>query len=100
MVVDSFFFQLAGFLQKKGAKGMIKGWKKRFFILFPDNIIRYYDEFGFINLNDVEEVRPSNSGDHLFEVVTPTRVYELQGRLWSASEVGRGVHSSCLSVGG
>lgn len=71
-------YKLAGFLQKKGAKGMIKGWKKRFFILFPDNIIRYYDEFGFINLNDVEQVRPSATIDHMFEVVTPTRVYELQ----------------------
>ena len=35
--------QLEGWLQKQGVKGMVKGWKKRWFVLFPGEYhINYY----------------------------------------------------------
>ena len=33
---------LKGFLQKKDAQGLLKGWKKRQFVLYG-KILRYYD---------------------------------------------------------
>ena len=79
---------LSGFLQKQGEKGLVKGWKKRWFIVSPDapKYIRYQrkvsdeEELGRINLELVSGVTPSeknNGNEWAFFVDTPNRRYHL-----------------------
>ncbi|EFA81498.1 pleckstrin domain-containing protein [Heterostelium album PN500] len=71
---------LQGYLKKLGEKGLVKSYKKRWF-LQKDNKLYYYEKegdttsFGFINLPDMIGVKTIDSG---FELVTPGRVYNFQ----------------------
>lgn len=76
-----------GYLTKKGA--VVKSWKKRYFKLDTFRLA-YYDKYNdkepikVINSNEVLAVKPSQSTDnnreHLFEVVTHTRTFLIQGK--------------------
>src|SRR3990167_2720003 len=80
---------LAGWLYKQGERGLVKGWKKRWFIVSPDapDVIRYQrkandqEEKGVINLSHVTNVRVNDKGDqkqkgeYSFQVETPNRIY-------------------------
>ena len=85
---------LDGYMQKMGEKGLLKGWKTRFFILRRgETSISYFRSrddlsgppIGQIDLQVVTDVRPceNNLGQkkekgYCFEVVTPPRTYILQ----------------------
>lgn len=82
-----------GQLQKLGAKGLVKSWKKRIFVAKKDSrFVEYYRHYpdeagpqGTIDLGDVTQVRPCENnlslkkekGEWAFEVITPDRVYYL-----------------------
>lgn len=82
-----------GQLQKLGAKGLVKSWKKRIFVAKKDSrFVEYYRHYpdeagpqGTIDLADVTQVRPCENnlslkkekGEWAFEVITPDRVYYL-----------------------
>jgi hypothetical protein len=86
--------QLEGYLLKQGDKGVIKTWKRRFFML-DGKKLRYYEESkekGFIDLElavsihgvptQSKEKQAEDSGVDFQEwdlqVVTPTRTYNLR----------------------
>jgi hypothetical protein len=81
---------LRGFLYKQGAKGIVKGWKKRWFSLKNNTQIHYYksaeelQSLGFIDASIITSIRETPNtalrrerGEFLFEVHTPNRVYHL-----------------------
>lgn len=78
---------LQGYLQKLGDKGIVRGWKKRLFIVTQTEPtqIRYMkkensEELGFIDLTKVISVTPNektDKDDWPFLVETPTRKYYL-----------------------
>lgn len=80
---------LSGFLMKQGEKGIVKGWKKRWFIVTPEEPtqIRYQKkisnafELGHIDLTKVTAVKPSDrnekANEWAFNVDTPNRRYNL-----------------------
>ncbi|GAM21414.1 hypothetical protein SAMD00019534_045890 [Acytostelium subglobosum LB1] len=71
---------LQGYLRKQGEKGLIKAYKKRWFIQ-KDSKLFYYEKegdtqpYGYINLLDMLSVRTIDSG---FELATTGRIYNLQ----------------------
>lgn len=76
-----------GYLSKKGA--VVKNWKKRYFKLDTFRLA-YYEKYNdkeplkVINSYEVTDVKASQSTDnnreHMFEVVTPTRTFLIQGK--------------------
>jgi hypothetical protein len=76
-----------GFLKKKGVVNL--AWKKRYMVLLPHQLA-YYDEKpkaadaapkGFMRLGAILKVEHHSSDsktDFKFDVVTPTRIYQLQ----------------------
>eukprot|EP01102_Stenamoeba_stenopodia_P010396 TRINITY_DN3125_c0_g1_i2.p1 TRINITY_DN3125_c0_g1~~TRINITY_DN3125_c0_g1_i2.p1 ORF type:complete len:668 (+),score=153.02 TRINITY_DN3125_c0_g1_i2:344-2347(+) len=81
---------LKGILYKQGAKGIVRGWKKRWFSLKNNTQIHYYksaeelQSLGYIDANAITSIRETpntglrrDRGEYLFEVHTPNRVYHL-----------------------
>jgi hypothetical protein len=79
---------LSGFLQKQGDKGLVKGWKKRWFIISPEapHLIRYQrkvldtEVLGQINLALATAVKPverNHGSEWPFYIDTPGRRYNL-----------------------
>eukprot|EP00761_Pharyngomonas_kirbyi_P008830 gb/GECH01008842.1/.p1 GENE.gb/GECH01008842.1/~~gb/GECH01008842.1/.p1 ORF type:complete len:616 (+),score=180.08 gb/GECH01008842.1/:1-1848(+) len=75
--------RVTGWLKKKGAKGIYKSWKRRFFVMEGDRISYYEKEDsttpkGHIDIPDIIHVL-EGGGKNAFNVVSRTkRVYELQ----------------------
>eukprot|EP01132_Coremiostelium_polycephalum_P003334 gene3334-4179_t len=71
---------LQGYLKKQGEKGLVKGYKKRWFQQ-KDTKLYYYEKegdtnsYGFINLPDMLGVKTVDAG---FELATPSRIYNFQ----------------------
>eukprot|EP01133_Synstelium_polycarpum_P004248 gene4248-4956_t len=71
---------LQGYLKKLGEKGIVKSYKKRWF-LQSDTKLYYYEKegdtnsYGYINLPDMLSVKTIDSG---FELSTPGRTYNFQ----------------------
>lgn len=87
---DPSYPTLRGFLYKQGAKGIVKGWKKRWFSLKNNTQIHYYksaeelQSLGYIDASAITTIRETPNtamrrerGEFLFEVHTPNRVYHL-----------------------
>ena len=79
--------RVEGWLQKRGAVGLLKGAKQRFFSLVENQLsseLRYYttdaktDLKGQINLNDVMELRDGKDLNFFIVVKKDQRVYELK----------------------
>eukprot|EP00008_Paramoeba_atlantica_P003619 CAMPEP_0201487150 /NCGR_PEP_ID=MMETSP0151_2-20130828/11144_1 /ASSEMBLY_ACC=CAM_ASM_000257 /TAXON_ID=200890 /ORGANISM="Paramoeba atlantica, Strain 621/1 / CCAP 1560/9" /LENGTH=255 /DNA_ID=CAMNT_0047872129 /DNA_START=241 /DNA_END=1008 /DNA_ORIENTATION=+ len=77
--------KISGFLQKRGEKGLVKNFKKRWFVFDgndPQKRVFYYPspddmkELGYIQMDQVTEIRKTSNID--FEVITPNRTYFLQ----------------------
>jgi hypothetical protein len=85
-MADSDGNSISGYLQKRGEKGPIKGYKRRWFVFdgsAAEKQVFYYpsredlsSHLGFIPLDQVTEIRKTANLD--FEVITPTRTYFLQ----------------------
>jgi len=80
-LTNAFFLVLKGILYKQGAKGIVKGWKKRWFSLKNNTQIHYYksaeelQSLGFIDANAITSIRETpntglrrDRGEYLFEV--------------------------------
>eukprot|EP00029_Vermamoeba_vermiformis_P008115 TRINITY_DN3704_c0_g1_i1.p1 TRINITY_DN3704_c0_g1~~TRINITY_DN3704_c0_g1_i1.p1 ORF type:complete len:292 (-),score=37.17 TRINITY_DN3704_c0_g1_i1:258-1133(-) len=74
-----------GWLKKRGDKGIVKGWKNRFFVLEADPDKLYYyrsrgdpKPLGFIELSKVFSLHKTNDGAFGFAVCVPGRIYYLQ----------------------
>ncbi|KAM9965075.1 hypothetical protein ACTFIW_004876 [Dictyostelium discoideum] len=71
---------LSGYLKKQGDKGLVRSFKKRWF-LQRDTKLFYYEKegdsepYGFVNLPEMINVKTVDSG---FELATPSRVYVFQ----------------------
>lgn len=74
---------MEGYLMKRGDKGVIKSWKKRFFCL-KDNYFSYYEkegspELGKIDLRQSISIHQTSSAHNLgseccyFQIDTPVR---------------------------
>jgi hypothetical protein len=78
--------ELQGFLLKQGAKGLFKGWKKRwcrfkFGKLFYSENQTDAQPLGFIDVDSCSDVRIVSSsviGGFSFEIVLPNRTYALK----------------------
>eukprot|EP00009_Paramoeba_aestuarina_P001192 CAMPEP_0201507214 /NCGR_PEP_ID=MMETSP0161_2-20130828/943_1 /ASSEMBLY_ACC=CAM_ASM_000251 /TAXON_ID=180227 /ORGANISM="Neoparamoeba aestuarina, Strain SoJaBio B1-5/56/2" /LENGTH=253 /DNA_ID=CAMNT_0047901517 /DNA_START=75 /DNA_END=836 /DNA_ORIENTATION=+ len=77
--------RITGFLQKRGEKGLVKSYKRRWFVFDandgPKKVYYYHspeskEELGSIQLSQVEEIRKTVGND--FEIVIPGRTYFLQ----------------------
>jgi hypothetical protein len=81
---------LEGFLEKKGEKGVIKSFKKRYFVLRGNRMVYYADEtskfkddpIGYIPLNNLSSFAQNKSAKPpgQFQVVTqdPERIWQLR----------------------
>ena len=82
--------ELAGWLSKKGDKGLVKGWKKRWFVF--DGPKLYYGDseisapLGFIDLTGVLVVQPEGDGGLFNIVVASGRTYFLDAYSADARE--------------
>lgn len=79
---------LQGWLWKRGAKGLTRGWKRRWFERVGDELHYFVNSVdpgtfkGRIILRNIVSVGPSTDrkrkdGRHGFDVITPQRIYEL-----------------------
>mgnify|MGYP001063305965 CR=1 FL=1 len=101
--------QLEGYLLKQGEKGVIKTWKRRFFML-DGKKLRYFEESkekGFIDLElavsihgvptQSKEKQAEDSGVDFQEwdlqVVTPTRTYNLRAPKYVASQAAEALRN-------
>jgi len=74
-----------GWLKKRGDKGIVKGWKNRFFVLEADPDKLYYyrsrgdpKPLGFVELSKIFSLHKTNDGAFGFAVCVPGRIYYLQ----------------------
>jgi len=73
-------------LEKKGDIGLIKSWRKRYFVLREDKCVYYKDQsmrdaecvIGFIPLGDVQAVRPTGTVTGGFQIDTTDRIWYLR----------------------
>eukprot|EP00211_Chloroparvula_japonica_P017240 CAMPEP_0119120714 /NCGR_PEP_ID=MMETSP1310-20130426/1640_1 /TAXON_ID=464262 /ORGANISM="Genus nov. species nov., Strain RCC2339" /LENGTH=263 /DNA_ID=CAMNT_0007110215 /DNA_START=155 /DNA_END=946 /DNA_ORIENTATION=+ len=78
----------SGYLMKRGEKGLVKGYKKRWFVFNTEDAEKrcfYYPsrddmvkELGFISMSTVTDIRKPASSSFDFEIQVPGRVYYLQ----------------------
>jgi hypothetical protein len=74
-----------GWLKKRGDKGIVKGWKNRFFVLEADPDKLYYyrsrgdpKPLGFVELSKIFSLHKTNDGAFGFAVCVPGRIYYMQ----------------------
>jgi hypothetical protein len=74
---------IQGWLKKKGDKGIVKGWKNRWF-QEKERKIYYYrsrddnEPLGFIDIDKISSISKTADGAFGFAVGVPGRVYVLQ----------------------
>lgn len=82
---------IKGFLCKKGEKGLVQSWRKRFFIIRKNsNYIEYYrnvptvntEPLGVIDIGNIQKVQITETvkkvkNEWQFHLVTPKRIYFL-----------------------
>eukprot|EP01122_Echinamoeba_exundans_P000338 TRINITY_DN10304_c0_g1_i1.p1 TRINITY_DN10304_c0_g1~~TRINITY_DN10304_c0_g1_i1.p1 ORF type:complete len:124 (-),score=16.66 TRINITY_DN10304_c0_g1_i1:157-504(-) len=75
---------ISGWMKKKGDKGIVKGWKNRWFQEKDDKKIYYYESrgdtnaLGAIEIASITAVSTNTEGAFGFSVTVPGRVYYLQ----------------------
>lgn len=85
--------RLCGVLKKKGEKGLVKGWKTRWFCQKGQELHYFIDRKeeklkGTINLSKIESVN-TVEGKNVIELITTTRTYFLKTTLDDKKELER-----------
>lgn len=104
---------LSGWLLKQGAKGPLRGWKKRWFqVLKNSSTIDYFknpkdpEPLGSVDMTTIQAIEPcvnnlglrKEKGEFAFQFSTPTRIYFLQANGESIMDYWlNGVRNVCSS---